>query len=84
MKKNELTKFKEIVKGINDLIFGIKKESKNKSLNEINTPSDLDMTCYELDYKFNELFKIVNTITNDSNPAFIKYQIDGFKKEYEL
>ena len=52
MKKNELTKFQEIVKEINKLIFGMKKEPNIKSLTlRINEPSDLEMTCYELDLK---------------------------------
>ena len=47
-------------------------------------PTDMDMSCYELDYKFTKLLKICNQITDNSNPAFIKQQIDEFKKEYEL
>ena len=49
-----------------------------------NTPTDMDMICYELDYKFTKLLNICNQITNESNPAYIKQQIDEFKKEYEL
>ena len=82
MKKNELTKFQEIIKGIDDILFGLKKKSPKKMKN--NMPTDMYMICYELDYKFTKLLKICNQITDNSNPAFVKKQIDEFKQEYEL
>ena len=46
-------------------------------------PSDTEMSSYYFYYKLEALLGIVNTITNDSNPTFIKKQIDQFKKEWE-
>jgi len=46
-------------------------------------PSDTEMSSYYFYYKLEALLGIVNTITNDSNPVFIKKQIEQFKKEWE-
>ncbi len=46
-------------------------------------PSDTEMSSCYLDYKLQALLNIVNTITIDSNPAFILEQINRWKKEWE-
>ena len=44
--------------------------------------NDLDLILCEYQTKFGELIKIVNKISDDSNPSFIKKEIDKFKEEF--
>ena len=46
--------------------------------------TDLDMMLCEYQTKFGELLKIVNKISDDSNPSFIKKEIDKFKKHWKI
>ena len=57
--------------------------NKKKGKKMRTPPSDTEMSSYYFYYKLEALLGIVNTITNDSNPVFIKKQIEQFKKEWE-
>lgn len=48
------------------------------------TMNDLDIILYEYQTKFGELLKIVDKISDDSNPSFIKKEIDKFKKHWKI
>ena len=46
--------------------------------------TDLDLILCEYQTKFGELLKIVNKISDDSNPSFIKKEIDKFKEHWKI
>ena len=46
--------------------------------------TDLDLILCEYQTKFGELLEIVDKISDDSNPSFIKKEIDKFKEHWKI